>query len=158
MTRLIKVISAAVLGIAVLLVTVQVFLRFVFNAPLAWVEEVGRYLFVWSVFLGAAAALVEDKHIRITVLIDRFGPKAEFFSRMLGHLLGLGSFSFVAYYGYKIAFSNWSTGFYTIPELPRIIFYLAVPVSMTIMVIYLLGLVYALFTKKQEPGPGSSSD
>lgn len=157
MTRLIKIISATVLGIAVLLVALQVFLRFVFNAPLAWVEEVGRYLFVWSVFLGSAAALVEDRHIRITVLVDLFGPKAEFFSRLLGHLLGLGSFAYVAYFGYKIALSNWSTGFYTIPELPRIIFYLAVPASLTIMVIYLVMLLYWLFTKKRGHGHGSSS-
>ena len=70
MTRIIKFLAALVLGAAVVLVSMQVFLRYVFNAPQAWAEEVGRYLFVWSVFLGAAVALAEDRHIRIKKLFN----------------------------------------------------------------------------------------
>jgi C4-dicarboxylate transporter DctQ subunit len=138
MTKQLKLLSALVLGAAVILVGLQVFLRYIFNSPLAWVEEVGRYLFIWSVFLGTAAALAEDRHIRITALIDRLGPKAEFCSRVLGNILGLISFSYVTYFGYKIAYSNRATDFYTVPALPRVIFYLAVPVCFTIMIVYIL--------------------
>jgi C4-dicarboxylate transporter, DctQ subunit len=161
MTRLIKLVSATVLGAAVVLVSVQVFLRYIFNAPQAWVEEVGRYLFVWSVFLGAAAALAEDRHIRITVLIERWGPKADRVSRTVAHLLSLACFCFVAYYGYKIAYSNRATPFYTLPSFPRVIFYLAVPVSLTVMIVYILGDLKSRFKNRgtgvKPPGDASWS-
>ncbi len=138
MTKQIKFLSALVLGIATALVGIQVFLRYVFNYPLAWVEEVGRYLFIWSIFLGTVAAWVENRHIRITVLVDRLGSRANQLSKILGNILGLISFSYVAYFGYKIAYSNRATDFYTVPGMPRIVFYLAVPVCLTIMVIFIL--------------------
>ena len=151
MTRFINILSASVLGLAVLLVSLQILVRATFNAPLAWAEEVGRYLFVWSVFLGAATAVIEGRHIRITALTQRWGSKGELFSRTLGHVLGLFSFGFVAYFGYKLALSNWGTGFYTIPEIPRILFYLAVPISLTIMTVYLAGILLRMgFGKKDN--------
>lgn len=138
MTRIIKFLAALVLGAAVVLVSIQVFLRYVFNAPQAWAEEVGRYLFVWSVFLGAAVALAEDGHIRITVLIDWLGPRAAKFSGWACRIVNLASFVFVAYYGFLIAYSNRATPFYTLPSFPRVVFYLAVPVCLTLMIGYIL--------------------
>jgi TRAP-type C4-dicarboxylate transport system permease small subunit len=138
MTRLIKFSASVVLGAAVVLVSIQVFLRYVFNAPQAWAEEVGRYLFVWSVFLGSAAALAEDRHIRITVLIERWGSKGERISRWLCRISGLFCFAFVAYYGFVIAYTNRAVQFYTLPSFPRVIFYLSVPVCMTLMIGYIL--------------------
>ncbi|MEJ2134846.1 MAG: TRAP transporter small permease subunit [Desulfofustis sp.] len=45
--------STLVMVISILL---QVFFRYVMNAPLYWSEEIARYAFVWLVFIGAAIA------------------------------------------------------------------------------------------------------
>ena len=50
------------------LVVAGVVLRYVFNDPLTWSEEVIVGLFTWMVFIGAAAAVRSHMHIRIDVM------------------------------------------------------------------------------------------
>ena len=50
------------------LVLLAVILRYVFNDPLTWGEELIVGLFTWMVFVGAAAAVRSQMHIRIDVM------------------------------------------------------------------------------------------
>ena len=50
------------------LVRLAVVLRYVFNDPLTWGEELIVGLFTWMVFVGAAAAIRSHMHIRIDVM------------------------------------------------------------------------------------------
>ena len=52
----------------VAMVGVQVVSRYFFNQPMAWVEELSTYCFIWTVFVGASIALKQDRHIAITAL------------------------------------------------------------------------------------------
>ena len=136
--RIITQLASSVLAAAVVLMAVQVVLRFGFNSPQAWAEEVDRYLFVWAVYLGSVIALAKGTHIRVTFLIDLGGPKLEKMSRLLGGIVNFISFAYVGYFGYQLAYSNRNASFYTVESLPLVIFYLAVPVGMTLMVIHML--------------------
>lgn len=60
----------AVVGIVVA-VSLQVFFRFVLSMPIPWVEEFGRYLHIWVVFLGAAAAEGSGYHIRVDYFANK---------------------------------------------------------------------------------------
>ena len=88
--------TSILLASVVTLMVVQVVLRFGFNAPQAWAEEVDRYMFVWSVYLGSIIALVKGTHIRVTFLVDWLGPKFEKPSRLLGTVVNFLSFTFVS--------------------------------------------------------------
>ncbi len=55
-----------------LLVMTAVLMRYVFNDPLTWGEELIVGLFVWMVFIGAAAAMRSQMHIRIDVMAPVF--------------------------------------------------------------------------------------
>jgi len=138
MVRAFQFTAALLLGIDVVLVSTQVILRYVFNNPQAWAEEVGRYVFVWVIFIGALLATARDSHIRVTVLTERFGSAGVRFSRALSWLLAVPTFSYVAYLGYQLAWRNRFTTFYTIEGAPRVVFFLAVPVGFTLMVLVLL--------------------
>ena len=61
---------AAVLTAMVVTITAQVLARYVFNVPLAWTEELARYLFIWLVFLGASQAMRRGEHIAIGFFVD----------------------------------------------------------------------------------------
>jgi len=54
------------------LVLLAVILRYVFNDPLTWGEELIVALFTWMVFIGAAAAIRSQMHIRIDVMAPVF--------------------------------------------------------------------------------------
>lgn len=59
---------------------IQVVARYVLAYSTVWAEEVVRYLFITSAFLGTAVAIVRHDHIEIdvaNVLIHKFFPKKE---------------------------------------------------------------------------------
>lgn len=52
----------------------QVVARYLFENPLIWSEEVARYLFVWIVLIGAAAAVRSNEHFGLDLLRRYFSP------------------------------------------------------------------------------------
>jgi len=130
--------ASVALAASVVLVSFQIFLRFVFNTPLTWTEEVDRYLFVWSVYLGSAVAVAKKAHIRVTIFIELGGPKLEKISQILDKICCIFAFSFVAYFGSKLAYANLNARFYTLEFMPLILFYLSVPIGMFLSLLFLL--------------------
>src|SRR3954471_8803366 len=64
-------ITAAILLVADLLVVcVSVLLRFLFNAPVEWADDVARGLMVGSSFFGAASALARSENLGVAFFID----------------------------------------------------------------------------------------
>jgi TRAP-type C4-dicarboxylate transport system permease small subunit len=59
------------------LMIVQVFLRYAFRLSVPWTEETTRYFFIWAVFLGSALAQRNREHIRIEILVDRLSSKKQ---------------------------------------------------------------------------------
>lgn len=76
----INVICATLAGLILLFITFSIFfdviLRYFFNRPTGWISEVSTYLFLYVIFLGTGYALQTQLHIRVTFLIDRFGPRS----------------------------------------------------------------------------------
>jgi TRAP-type C4-dicarboxylate transport system permease small subunit len=53
----------------IIIVTLQVALRYGFNASMDWSEEISRLLFVWSMFLAIPLGIREGAHVGIELLI-----------------------------------------------------------------------------------------
>src|SRR5215475_10647131 len=67
---------AAVLLVADLLVVcVSVLLRFLFNAPVEWSDDVARGLMVGSSFFGAASALARGENLGVAFFADMLPTK-----------------------------------------------------------------------------------
>lgn len=63
-----EVLMATCLGVMALAVFVNVVLRYGFGSGIAASEELSRLLFVWMVFIGAAAAYPAGEHMAFTSL------------------------------------------------------------------------------------------
>ena len=50
---------------------VQVILRYLFDSPLTWSEELARYLMIWCAFLGWVIASRNDTHLAMTFVVDK---------------------------------------------------------------------------------------
>ena len=59
-------------GLIAAMVMFSVLLRYVFNSPLTWGEELIVAMLTWMVFIGAAAAVRSQMHIRIDALAPIF--------------------------------------------------------------------------------------
>lgn len=69
------ILSACFLCITVGVVILNVILRYVFSSGLFWVEEVATTAFIWSVFIGSAAAYKRKMHIGIDLITKLFSEK-----------------------------------------------------------------------------------
>ena len=87
-------ISGVIAGICILAVALsvsyEVVLRFLFNAPTEWVNEISVYLVLISAFLGFAPALASGKHINVDLLTSKLSPQVNRLLRVFCSLLGLG--------------------------------------------------------------------
>lgn len=60
-----------VLYVAFLLIGfAQILLRYVFDQPVAWAEQLSRYMFAWSIFVGGALVMGTGVHITLDFLIE----------------------------------------------------------------------------------------
>ena len=58
-----------------LLMSIEVFTRYVFNFAIFWNIELCRYSFVWLTFVGAGYVRKENAHIKIEMLFNYFYEK-----------------------------------------------------------------------------------
>jgi TRAP-type transport system small permease protein len=90
-----------VAGIAIC-VFLQVLFRYVFESPLAWTDELSRYLQVWMVFIGAAIATAQSSHFHLD-LIHQYVPSGSARYVDIGALLVMFAFAGVlVIYGTEI--------------------------------------------------------
>jgi TRAP-type transport system small permease protein len=75
-----------VLGMTVV-VSIAVFYRYVLDHPLSWTEEITRMFIVWLSFLGAYAAMRENKHIGFDLLVSKFSPRFKILTELAGQIL-----------------------------------------------------------------------
>ena len=76
-------------GAIALLVMLAVVMRYLFNDPLTWGEELIVGLFVWMVFIGAASAMRSQMHIRIDALASVFRHPKMNWLNVLTLLIGI---------------------------------------------------------------------
>jgi TRAP-type transport system small permease protein len=80
--RLTHVLMAACLAVMAVAVFVNVVLRYGFGSGIAASEELSRLLFVWMVFIGAAAAYPAGEHMAFTSLVGMLRNRPAAFAVM----------------------------------------------------------------------------
>lgn len=69
LTAVLEYLSIACAAVMALLVIAQVVLRYVFNDPLTWSEEMARIIFIYLSFIGIGAAYGHRRHMFINALV-----------------------------------------------------------------------------------------
>src|SRR5829696_2400319 len=80
-------VAAILLAADLLVVCVSVLLRFLFNAPVEWADDVARGLMVGSSFFGAASALARAENLGVAFFIDKLPSDARRVADSMGALL-----------------------------------------------------------------------
>lgn len=74
LTAFLEYLSMACIAVMTLLVIAQVVLRYVFNDPLDWSEEMARIVFIYLAFIGIGAAYGRRRHMSIDALVILLPP------------------------------------------------------------------------------------
>ena len=123
------------------LIMVQVIMRYVFNNSLAWTEEMARYLFLWSIWLGASYGVKTKGHVRLTVLTSRLSETAQNIIGVIVYFIWLLFVIFLVVKGYELVGKLIVSGqTSTALHLPMWIAYASVPVGCTLMTIRMIQL------------------
>ncbi len=72
-----------ILGMS-LWITYDVLSRYLFGAASPWAFDLSEYALIWITFLGAPWVLLQDRHVRIEILIDVLPARAQ---RLVGILV-----------------------------------------------------------------------
>lgn len=71
--------------------------RYITERPAVWTTELSGILFTWVVFIGAMTALRDNRHIRVTLLIDTLPARVRTAVVKAGELIVLAFLVYVTY-------------------------------------------------------------
>lgn len=84
--------AGLILAIMAGAVFLQVVLRFLGWNPFDGLDEVPRYLFVWLVMIGAAAAMYRGEHTALYYFRDKLPPRGQAFAMIVVEAAGIAMF------------------------------------------------------------------
>ncbi len=151
-------IAVVALAVTIILLSLQVFFRYVLNASLTWSEEVSRFTYVWFVYLGVSMAVRSKDHVRVVAHLKYFFPgfyrKILFFSDVVwlcySMLLLWESVKYIKLM-FRFKFLSPSLG------VSMVWIYMIIPLVFILMIVRLIQVHY-LELKEKESGKARESE
>jgi TRAP-type C4-dicarboxylate transport system permease small subunit len=88
-------VGGLILAVMTAAVFLQVILRFLGKAGIDGIEEVPRYLFIWLVMIGAAAAMHRNEHTVLDYFLNRMPPRLRAATLALTTAASIGLFAYL---------------------------------------------------------------
>jgi TRAP-type C4-dicarboxylate transport system permease small subunit len=136
-----------------IIVFAQVFMRYVMNDSLLWVEPVAILLMSWFIFLGSAVGVHESFHMGFDVLLFFLPDSAGTWLRALSDLAVLAFSIGMAIYGWQLMAKTWEASLPVI-GLPGGVGYMPLFAGGVLMTLFVLEhLLNRLSGKRVEAQP-----
>lgn len=144
---------AALLVALIVAVSSNVIGRAVFNNSLPWADELARMLFIWLVFIGAAAAFARYEHIAVDALVRRLPVRIAHVLYFTQHLIITGLMSVMLVGGYQVLAS--SSGRSAILKVPLSMISLSLVLCVLFIAVVSLWRMWVSLCIIRKPGQGS---
>ncbi len=142
LNRIEEWLTVALLVVALLVLSYQVFLRFVMNSGNSWSEELARYLFIWSVYTSASFAIISNAHIRIDAVVKIYPRVIRRFIPILADVIFLVYAILVTYFSTDYVMDLLASGQVSMGmHVTMGYMYAAIPVGHLLMSIRLIQLI-----------------
>ena len=151
-------ISSITLPVMCIVIFVNTFGRYTKLFQLFWAEELARYLMVWSVYMGAAAASSKGEHFAVDVIVSRLPKTARYIAYGLQILLNFIFCAFILYYGFRLVGLQTKLGQVSATmRLPMWFMYSAMPVCTLLMLFQYTSHVIAKIREIGHETPGEEA-
>lgn len=151
--RLTDALALSGLAAIVLVVSWQVFGRYVLQASPSWAPETALTLLAWLGFLGIAIGVREHTHIGVTFVADRLPPRARAAVLKLSPALFLLFGSYLVVQGWDFTMTSMSS-IMPATGLPNAVRFAAMPVTGALVSVYsLLHLLNVETSRASRTGP-----
>ena len=125
--------------VLVVVVFIQVVLRYLFRYSLPWSEETARFLFLWIVWIGAAYAVKMRAHLKIDFVVNMLPQRAQKYMELFATLIWFAFCLFFTYKGVELTRILFVRGQITpVMKLPMAYVYAAVPTGAILMLLRLV--------------------
>jgi len=149
----------ALFAATILAITAQVLWRYAFRDALPWTEELARYLFIWITFLGAALAVRDGTHIRVSLLVERLPARWRRYVEAGGLALMVLLMGFLVCVGAWWVWTNRGTWATTLKLPLSYAVYSALPAAMALGICFALRrAIKSLRGKQAQPPPPSEAE
>ncbi|MDD2492158.1 MAG: TRAP transporter small permease [Bacteroidales bacterium] len=120
----------------------QVISRYIFNFPIMWTDEIGRYTFIWIVYLGSAVAFKNRTHLIVDVFTQKMPRKLQFYLKLLFYIVIILFLFLVFTYGMQYAMNNMGNPAYSTNIISLGLVYASVPVGALLMTINIIRAIF----------------
>ncbi|MHB0897539.1 MAG: TRAP transporter small permease [Spirochaetales bacterium] len=118
--------------------------------PINWSQDLSLFLFAWSVFLSADAALRADKLVNIDLLVIHFPARMKKYIAIANYVIILVFLLILCYFGIKLSLFSRRRVFQGIPGFSYTWVILSVPVGSFLQGITVLGKLKGLMKGSGE--------
>jgi len=133
----------------------QVVFRVFLNNPLAWSEEASIFLFIWSVFLGAALVYAHNAHFRVDFFVMLFPPKAQVALKYFSWALAVAFSIILIRFGYQLMLVN-LTRVSPALGISQAYIYIVIPLNGILVILHVIEQIWRHWTEpKTEEVAGS---
>ncbi|WP_340108140.1 TRAP transporter small permease [Pikeienuella sp. HZG-20] len=120
----------------------QVFYRYVLNAPLMWTEELARLMCVLTTYFGSVVVLIAREHIRVEMIDSLLGRRGLATVGVIVDLMMAWFLVAVAYGCYLLTSATWTTFTASMAWFRTGYLYIAVGVAVSAMTLVLIIDIY----------------
>jgi TRAP-type C4-dicarboxylate transport system permease small subunit len=118
-----------------LVISANIFGRYILDASIYWAEEVVRYSFVWATFMGATCAYKQRALISMSVLTHRLSPKMRWKTGFVLDVV-MGLFLLISFaFGTKLTLAVLNQRSASL-EISMAIVYICIPLSCLFMLLF----------------------
>jgi len=106
------------------------------DRPINWSQDLSLFLFAWSVFLSADAALRENRLVSVDMLVNRFPEKTKRIVAFVNYSIILIFLVIMVFFGIKLSIFSRSRVFQGIPGFSYSWVSMSLPVGSFLQIIY----------------------
>ena len=148
MDRILQKIMIGTMAFMLFFTFIQVVARYLFESSLVYSEELSRYLFVWTVFLGLPVVAKRGGHMAVTALSGRLKGAAARMMSVAAYLVGIVFMATMIVQGFEMV-QRTSQQLSPAMEISMSWVYLAIPIGSFFMMLQMVSDLIALLRKKE---------
>ena len=145
-------IASILIIFVMVMVSIDVILRYFFNAPIMGVLEISEYMMLYIPMLGAAWLLRSRGHVNIDIVIGFFDSKNQSILNFITYTICAVTCAFIAYWGGVTTWDQYQRGILDIKaiEIPKFTFLISIPIGFFLLFIEFLRNAYGYLKKSKK--------
>ncbi|MDR1711652.1 MAG: TRAP transporter small permease [Propionibacteriaceae bacterium] len=129
------VVAGICLSVLIILTFIGVPMRYLFNAPIIWQQEVQMWMFLWTIFFAAGGAFRTGSHVSIEIVVELFPVKAQRIIKILVAVVTVAVLGYVLVQSIAMVSQHAATERSSnVLSVPFTVIYSAVPIGIVLMI------------------------